>query len=126
MADFKVTENDRIPVDLVIGNYYTCTWANNKNAYWKLVKLDKKLAYLEAPKSGNLIETHEANLRLLEKDAYEVAKERYERFEEPVYHDSDYALEDIFFANTCEMCGAEIADGKMFCSERCMNASLKD
>lgn len=71
----NVTEADRIPEDFLIGKTYTIG-GHSQYSTWVLKKMVWPFAYLETPKSGKKMETHQANLRLTPADAMEVAKLR--------------------------------------------------
>lgn len=71
----KITEADRIPEDFLIGQTYTLG-GHNHYSTWVLKKMVWPFAYLETPKSGKKMETHQANLRLTPADASVAAKLR--------------------------------------------------
>ena len=77
MSKLIVTEADRIPEDFLIGKTYTIGGQNHYST-WVLKKMVWPFAYLETPKSGKKMETHQANLRLTPADALDVAKLRME------------------------------------------------
>jgi hypothetical protein len=112
MSKLIITEADRIPEDFLIGKTYTIG-GHSHYSTWVLKKMVWPFAYLETPKSGKKMETHQANLRLTPADAMEVAKLRMKTIETESF--PWVAIEQ----SKCMGCNNEIKEDKRFCSDAC-------
>jgi hypothetical protein len=76
----EILENDKVPIELIIGTRYHCTWASKPGMVWVLVGISQNnQAILETPRSHKIIHTHVNNLRHTNKNALEQAKKRLKR-----------------------------------------------
>ena len=123
MEHIEILENDRIPKKLVIGQKYHCTWANT-GCVWVLKALNGKEAILETPRTRKETRTHEANLRLLNYDALQVAKKRVEDYEQLLRDEA--AEKDNEEPGRCAWCDAILINDKEFCSKKCCEDAINE
>lgn len=75
--EIEILDIDRVPTELIIGTKYHCTWASKPGMVWVLKGISQNnQAILETPKSKKIIHTHVHNLRHINKNALQQAKQR--------------------------------------------------
>lgn len=73
----EILDIDRVPIELTVGTKYHCTWASSKGMVWVLKGISQNnQAILETPRSKKIIHTHVHNLRHINKNALQQAKQR--------------------------------------------------
>ncbi len=78
----EILDIDKIPTQLVVGTKYHCSWATSKGMVWILKGISNAgQAILETPKSKKIIYTHINNLRHINKNALQQAKQRIKKKE---------------------------------------------
>ena len=76
----EILDIDKVPTELVVGTKYHCTWASSKGMVWVLKGISQNnQAILETPRSKKIIHTHVHNLRHINKNALQQAKQRIKK-----------------------------------------------
>ena len=75
--EIEILDIDRVPTELKVGTKYHCTWATSKGMVWVLKGWSmNNQAILETPRTKKVIYTNVNNLRLINKDAKQMAIKR--------------------------------------------------
>lgn len=78
--EITILDTDKVPIELIIGTRYHCTWASKPGMVWVLVGISQNnQAILQTPRSKQIIHTHVNNLRHTNKNALLQAKNRLKR-----------------------------------------------
>lgn len=73
----EILDIDRVPTELTVGTKYHVTWASSKSMVWVLKGISQNnQAILETPRTKKIIHTHVHNLRHINKNALQQAKQR--------------------------------------------------
>lgn len=73
----EILDIDRVPIELTVGTKYHCSWAFSKGMVWILKGISQNnQAILETPRTKKIIHTHVHNLRHINKNAFQQAKQR--------------------------------------------------
>lgn len=74
----EILDIDRVPTELTVGTKYHCTWASHPGMVWVLKGISQNnQAILETPRTKKIITTHVHNLRHINKNALQQAKQRF-------------------------------------------------
>ncbi len=76
----EILDIDRVPTELTVGTKYHVTWASHPGMVWVLKGISQNnQAILETPRSKKIIHTHVHNLRHINKNALQQAKQRLKK-----------------------------------------------